>query len=303
MEKERTAAAPMGHYIEYPDVETFIQNHRQCYENAFGVAGAGPFGIPTNLAKTPSLLHYITHGVPLRKNSKGLRREGAFGTASGGQDLQVNVPNRHTAQADVMGLLVPMLTGLTRFFGTLPPEAACPQLATPRALTRLSARPLQAEVEPQVAKVEPASQVLLALPDAASPVAAATVSDAPAAVKAEPATAEAAHAAPSADGVAAMEHEMRCAEKRKAATQNIEDLKKHRPKMPSDTGKAVYGEAYVKKHGKENKWRIVFSTSSPGGTFERTRQWKDAKTKKAQFISALEAIEARMIEVAANEGE
>ena len=98
-----------------------------------------------------------------------------------------------------------------------------------------------------------------------------------------------------------MEAEMRRGEKRKAVAEQVEELKTKRPKMPSDGSQVNYGDGYVKKHGKENKWRIVFPAKARGGGFERTRQWASGKAKKAQWISALELIEEHMLEVADKE--
>ena len=94
---------------------------------------------------------------------------------------------------------------------------------------------------------------------------------------------------------------MRRGEKRKAVAEQIEELKTKRPKMPSDRSQVHYGDGYVKMHGTENKWRIVFPAKAKGGLFERTRQWANAKAKKDQWLSALECIEQRMLEVADRE--
>ena len=285
----RTQTADMPEYIKFPPADEFVANHGLCYQAAFGASGHDTLGVQNfrgslfGGTKNAQLLHYMIGGVPLRKNARTL-------------NPAVPAPRPAGNPQDPIHALMPLLTRITQ---NLQVNPACTiadvSSPFPHPMRRLRT------FMPAASWTE---EKQLCLP--AAPVQDGTQEGTQPQPEAPPGTdfgtvGEKAPQAPKTDvsgPVTRMEEEMGCGVKRKSIQEEVKLLKTKRPKMPSDTGTAKQGKAYVKKYSNGNKWRIVFPASSKGGPWERTRQWSDQATKKDQFINALETIEKRMLEIA-----
>ena len=82
--------------------------------------------------------------------------------------------------------------------------------------------------------------------------------------------------------------------KRKRADDQGAQGDKKRPDQPKNVRKVNYLGGYVVELTKAKKWKAFLPAATPGGPFERTRQFKDPKTKAAQFKAALDVLEQRV---------